>query len=207
MRNFIARIASPTGSNDKYSDTSGSSSSGSVCKREREPDSLVNVKNEAKSSVSRSIHGGCTMNVHATVHIDLCSDDEQEACTTSKSSKTSGSNDTSEVGKDSSLKRTLDTTGMQCHSHRSGAVKDECSIVNMADANYTQLMNGNSNPGSGISTMHSAQKKIRHQSSITTSTMNHSGAIWTCSVCTFCHKERGCELFLQCSLCGSPRCK
>jgi len=208
MRNFIARIASPTGSNDKYSDTRGSSgsSSGIVCKREREPDSMVNVKYEAKHSVSRSIHGGSTVTVPTLVHIDLCSDDEQEVCITSKSSKENGSNCTSEASTDISLKRTLDATYGHSHSHSSAAVKDECSIVDMTNVNHTQQMNGSSNSGSSISTVQKhTHKKMCHQSSTAASAMSNSGTKWTCSVCTFCHKERGCELFLQCSLCGSPR--
>ena len=204
MRNFIARIAPTTGTNDKLNSTTQISS---AYKSEAHVESIksevvrhgssneVNWTSSSSSSSSSGIAKNTGKDGHAdgrvlqTVHIDLCSDDEQDICTKNNASGSS---------KDSSLKRTIDNM----HSD-AGVVESECIIVDTTDRSHTYQMNRISNAGSN----NSAQKKICHQSGTITTSVDHCDAMWTCMVCTFCHKERGCELFLQCSLCGSPRSK
>ena len=186
MRNFIARIAPSTGTDDKYNDTKRVGSS--LVKRELGEESIKMEAVRAGSSYlvgrnSSSSSTGTAKNTGRngqTVHIDLCSDDEQDICTKSSASGSS---------KDTSLKRTIDNM----HSDAE-VLESECIIVDTA----TDRNAGGNN---------SAQKKICHQSGTITTSVGHSGVMWTCSVCTFCHKEQGCGLFLQCSLCGSPRSK
>ena len=179
MRNFIARIAPSTGTKDKYDDIKGDGNISVI--READEEIITNeaVRYGSGNDVGRSSSSstGTAKNAGRNgqiVHIDLCSDDEQDICTKSSASGSS---------KDTSLKRSVDNM----HS-------------DAAEVKFESSQTGNS----ATAVKNSAQKKICHQSGANTTSVGH---MWTCSVCTFCHKERGCELFLQCSLCGSPRSK
>lgn len=213
MRNFIARIASPAG-NQEGSTSAAAAGGGEACK------ATGVVKNDICSSSSSSSKGGCNgdsgagadqtgnavCNIMRTssskasqaVHIDLCSDDEQEGgmiANTSKHTSTVFSYGTTSSG--SSMKRTLDASYLSTAEASEGY----CDV---------DMVNG---IGSTSTASNIGLKKSCRQLGTTTSTsvvdvVSHTGSVkmWTCTMCTYCHKEPGSELFLQCSLCGSPRC-
>lgn len=179
MRNFIARIApSAHVVGTPGGGVSGDSRGGSG--------GSIGGTGSVVGGVKRECPGGGTVDVYS---IDLCSDDEHatsipsiRTSTSSTSAKRQYDAGSAESKHEDAPKRAHTHTGVTT-VHSSG---DSVNCVDIDD-DVVCISSGNVN-------------------SSTTSIRPRVSMKWTCTVCTYCHVEPGSELYLQCTLCGSPRC-